>query len=119
MKRAHLLVALMGASFLVAGVVEPRLQPSGQLAIAVGHTIVIAVLAFAWCNADAAARGIRPPSASALIAGLIPPLGIPLYLFRTLPKVTALLMTLVGIGLFVFFFVLHSAGSYVSSHFDT
>ena len=119
MNRAHLMLALMGASFLAAGIVEPQFHSNGETAIAVVHTIVIAILAFAWCNADAAARGIRPPSASALIAGLLPPLGMPLYLFRALPKGRALLMTIAGVGLIVVFFLLYIAGTYVGSRLDT
>ena len=45
---------------------------------------VLALCAFAWVRADAQARDIKPPRGSALLAALIIPIGVPVYLFRAL-----------------------------------
>lgn len=45
--------------------------------------VLTTIFVYAWCRADAAARGTVAPGRSALWAGLFPPLGWPLYLWRT------------------------------------
>jgi hypothetical protein len=47
-------------------------------------SLIFSLCAFAWVKADAQARGIEPPLGSALFAALMIPIGVPVYLFRTL-----------------------------------
>src|SRR5262245_313652 len=88
MSRANVFVSVLIGSFFIAGLTEPFTERPGQPFSAAGvvHMMLIAVLCFAWCNADAAERGIEPPSASALLVGLFPILGVPIYFFRSRPK---------------------------------
>jgi hypothetical protein len=48
------------------------------------ESVILAFCAFAWVKADAQARDTQPPVGSALLAALIIPIGVPLYLFRAL-----------------------------------
>ena len=48
------------------------------------ESVILAFCAFAWVKADAQAREIEPPAGSALLAALIIPIGVPVYLFRAL-----------------------------------
>jgi len=45
-------------------------------------SLIFSVLAFAWVKADARARQITVPPGSALLAALIIPVGVPVYLIR-------------------------------------
>jgi len=47
-------------------------------------SLIFGFCAFAWVKADAHARSIKPPPGSALLAALIIPIGVPVYLFRAL-----------------------------------
>ena len=47
-------------------------------------SLIFALCAFAWVKADAQARNMKPPAGSALLAALIIPIGVPVYLFRAL-----------------------------------
>jgi hypothetical protein len=57
------------------------------------HTFIIGAMCFFWCKSNARERGITPPSGTALLSGLVAPIGISAYLVRTwgwkagLPKV--------------------------------
>jgi apolipoprotein N-acyltransferase len=105
MSTAQRLVVAMGGMFAVAGVLEPHVAHPGTTLSPVGtaHTLVMAVLLFAWCKADAAARGIRPPPAAPLLVALIAIVGVPYYFFRVLPTARA---ALAAIGKALLFFVL-------------
>lgn len=93
------LVIAIGASFVVSGVLE-ALAPQRHLrAIAFVHGVIIGVLCYLWCKADAAAQGRVPPGRSAIVAGVFPLAGIPLYLFRTRPARRAAIATLKAVGL--------------------
>jgi hypothetical protein len=48
------------------------------------HAFVIGAMCLLWCKGHAREAGIRLPSGSALICGLLPPIGIPLYLVRSM-----------------------------------
>lgn len=50
-----------------------------NILLGVGTTVVV----YAWCRLEAAERGEVAPGRSALWAGLLPPVGLPLYLWRT------------------------------------
>ena len=88
----HLLVAMGGMS-AVAGVLEPHVPNPGSpfSPVFTGYTLVMSVLFFFWCRADAAARGIRPPPAAPLIVALIAIVGVPYYYMKVLPLSRALI----------------------------
>ena len=102
----------MVGSFFVAGLVEPFVAVAGEplSAGAVVHSFVIAVLCYSWCQADASVRGITLPSGSALIAGLLPPVGVPLYFFRSRPWRTALMASLKALAAVVVMLSVFSGG---------
>jgi hypothetical protein len=112
MSRASVLLLILVGSFFVAGVAEPFVAKPGEpLSVAAFvHSLVIAVICYAWCQADAMARGISLPSGSALIAGLLPPVGIPLYFFRSRPWRAALIASLKALAALVAMLLVFSGG---------
>lgn len=104
MNRARIILAILAASFLVAGLAEPFVARPGQLRSPTEfvHTLAIGILCYMWCKADATVRGAIPPNGAALWSGLFPPIGIPLYFFRSLP----LRQALVRVGKAVLFALL-------------
>jgi|SRR6185503_1537359 len=48
------------------------------------ESVILGFCAFSWVKADARAREIKTPGGSALLAALIIPIGVPVYLFRAL-----------------------------------
>jgi len=82
-KRSTSLLVLLGASFFFFAVIEQFIRKQDLVALAVVHGVVISMLCYAWCRAEAIERGSLTPGRSALWAGLLPILGIPIYLFRT------------------------------------
>ena len=116
MRRTRILLLLLVASFLLAGILEPFIAVPGsaQSTGAFVHAIVVAVLCYAWCKADAQERG-TPGIAGAAFAGLLPPIGLPIYFFRSRPARKAfvslaksLLVLIVSISLF-------NAGFYIGA----
>jgi hypothetical protein len=93
------LVNAIAASFVVSGVLEAFAPQQHLRAIALVHGVIIGVLCYLWCKADAAAQGRVPPGRSALVAGVFPLVGIPVYLFRTRPARRAAVTTLKAVGL--------------------
>ena len=109
MIRTRLISQLLAGSFFVAGAVEPFALKAGEPMSGAGfvHSIVIAILCFTWCKADAAARGLTSLG-GAVFAALLPPIGLPFYFFRTRPTrqaflscAKALLFFLLCVGLFM------------------
>src|SRR5664279_2803342 len=84
MRRTRVLLLLFVTSFLFAGILEPfvALPGSAYSGGAFVHAIVIAVLCFAWCKADAVERG-TPKIGGTALAGLFPLIGLPIYFFRS------------------------------------
>ena len=78
------------------------------------HGIILAVLMFSWCKADAAARNLTAPKGAALAVGLIAPLGLPYYLFRTRHWKAAAIAILKAIGFLVVCILLWSGSMWVS-----
>ena len=78
-----MLLVLLGASFFFFAVIEQFIRKQDLVALTVVHGVVISVLCYAWCRAEAKERGSLTPGRSALWAGLLPILGIPIYFFRT------------------------------------
>ena len=93
MNRTTVIVSVLIGSFFIAGLIEPFTERPGEPYSAAGvvHMLLIAVLCYGWCKADAAERGIALPPGSAVLAGIVPPLGLPLYFFRSKPKRAALI----------------------------
>jgi len=87
MRRAQRLLLSLLALFAVMGVLHARVpearQPFGEFAV--GESILVAALLFAWCKADAAERGISPPKGAPVLVALFAPVGVPYYILRTRP----------------------------------
>jgi hypothetical protein len=92
------LLWILAASFVASGVLEDLL-PAHVLANAVLHGVVIAVICYMWCRADALTRGTVPPYGIPIIAGVLPFIGIPVYLFKTRPARAAWIGIAKAIGL--------------------
>jgi hypothetical protein len=119
MTRATILLLVLAATFLIGGILEPFLPHPGQPfneASAI-HSFVIAVLVFAWCKAHAAQRNTAPPSGSVLVAAILPPIGVPLYFFRSMPWRQASIATLKAIGYLFVVAALFQGGYYVGYQF--
>jgi len=77
-------------------------------------TILYSVCAFAWVKADARARQIEVPSGAALLAALIVPIGVPVYLFRVLGARHGLRASLKAFGFFLVLGVAYVSVFYVA-----
>src|SRR5690606_29000061 len=78
--RILIVVVLLVALFAFKDALWPTTDGGWDFIMA----LAFAICAFAWVKADAAARQIEPPAGSALLAALIIPIGIPVYLLRAL-----------------------------------
>lgn len=85
---------------------------SGSLDLPV--SLCFALCAFAWVRADANARQIEAPRGSALIAALIIPVGVPLYLFRALGFRQGFLATLKALGFLSVVVLVYVLASYAA-----
>jgi hypothetical protein len=114
MRRTRILLLLLLASFLLAGILEPFLALPGSTHSggAALHAIVIAVLCYAWCKADAKERG-TPGIGGAALAGLLPPIGLPIYFFRSRTARNALVSLAISLLLLVASILLFGAGLYI------
>ncbi|HEX7868095.1 MAG TPA: rard protein [Variovorax sp.] len=109
MNRPRRVLVALALSFVVAGVLSPIVpQMAGKpySVIDVIHSLLIGALCYTWCRADGLVRGVLPPGRSALVAGVFPPLGVPLYFLRTRPFLKALVATLGAIAFLVMCVVL-------------
>ncbi|PLC04140.1 rard protein [Variovorax sp. RO1] len=114
MNRPRWILLALALSFLVVGVADafvPPLRSKDYTAFDVVHVFLISALCYMWCRADGLARGVPAPGRSALLAGVFPVLGIPVYLFRTRPWRRALLATLGAAGFLVTGLVLAAVGT--------
>jgi hypothetical protein len=111
----RLLVAMGGISAVV-GVLEPHVsQPGSPLSpLVAAYTLVMAILLFTWCKADAAARGIAVPAAAPILVALIAVIGVPYYFFRTMPFGRALSATGRAVLFFFLLIVLQGVCAFVS-----
>jgi hypothetical protein len=75
-------------------------------------SLIFALCAFAWVKADAEARGIEPPFGSALMAALMIPIGVPVYLFRALGARRGAWSSLKAFGFIVFAGAIYFGVSY-------
>ena len=117
MSSANRLLLGIAATFVVTGIVEPHLPNPGQFPneIGVAQIFVLAGLLFAWCKADAASRGVRPPAGAPLLVALFALIGVPYYFFRTRPWRTALLDTGRALGFLAITYALYYGCFYVSA----
>lgn len=104
MSTANRLLVAMAGTFGVVGVIEPHVPHVGTplSPLDTAHGLVMAVLLFSWCRADAAARGLRPPAAAPILVALIAIVGVPYYFIRVLPFPRAL----AAIGKSLLFFLM-------------
>ena len=114
MKRSFIIVAMVVGSFLVSGLVDGYvgLQDGVWGVTHFAHGIVIAILCFAWCKADAQENGFDLPPGSPILCAAIAPIGIPLYLFRTRPFRRASVGTLKGVGVLILSVLVDVIGIY-------
>jgi hypothetical protein len=87
MSTTNRLLVAMGGTSAVVGVLEPHVSHGGTPVspLVTVYTLVMAILLFSWCKADASARGIAVPAAAPILVGLIAIVGVPYYYFRVLP----------------------------------
>ncbi|MNP99524.1 hypothetical protein D3C85_121570 [compost metagenome] len=114
MNRPRWILLALALSFLVVGIADaflPPLRGKDYTALDVAHVFLISALCYTWCRADGLARGVPAPGRSALLAGIFPLLGIPVYLFRTRPWRRALLATLGAAAFLVSSLVLAAVGT--------
>jgi hypothetical protein len=83
MKRTTLLAGLFIASFAAFAVVEALLPAGALSASGLVHGVIIGVICYLWCRAESRARFENTPGRSALYAGVLPLIGVPIYFFRT------------------------------------
>ncbi|MGJ7604211.1 rard protein [Variovorax sp. LT1R20] len=114
MNRPRWILLVLGVSFLAVGVADafvPPLRGKDYSALDVAHAFLISALCYTWCRAEGLTRGVIPPGRSALLAGVFPLLGIPVYFFRTRPWRRALVSTLGAAGFLVAGLLLAAAGT--------
>lgn len=114
MNRPRWILLVLGLSFLLVGVADAFLPPvrgKDYTVLDVAHAILISALCYTWCRAEGLARGVIPPGRSALLAGVFPLLGIPVYFFRTRPWRPALLSTLGAAGFLAVGLLLAAVGT--------
>ncbi|QSI31304.1 rard protein [Variovorax sp. RKNM96] len=114
MNRPRWILLVLGLSFFVVGVADafmPPLRGKDYSVLDVAHAFLISALCYTWCRAEGLARGVIPPGRSALLAGVFPLLGIPVYFFRTRPWRRALVSTLGAAGFLVMGLLLAAGGT--------
>jgi hypothetical protein len=97
MNRPRRVLLALALSFVVAGVLSPivpEVAGKSYSVVDVVHSLLIGALCYTWCRADGLWRGVLPPGRSALVAGIFPLLGVPLYFLRTRPFPRAVVATL-------------------------
>ena len=117
MARDKLILIAIVLTWPIAGFLEPFTPSYGRSynEITLVHSVVLALLLFAWCKAHAASRGIKPPTGAAVLSALIPPIGLPYYFFRSYPWRRALLSLGKALLIFLLCVILYAGGMYVGS----
>ena len=102
--------------FTGAGAVTPHLRDaSDERGLSFLLSIICAPLLFVWCKAHASARGIEPPSPAPLLVGLIAPIGVPYYFYRSMPWPAASVATIKALCYFVFLVIASGVAAYLST----
>src|SRR5262249_3843959 len=101
-KRSALIVSFAvlsaAAGIFAAYIQHERVDPS---VVTVATAFPFAAVLFAWCRADAAHRGIQPPTGATLLVAVLALIGIPYYYFRILPPLRAAAHTAAALALLV------------------
>jgi hypothetical protein len=116
MSRSKVLLMLMFATFVLAGIAEyfvPAGTPSNR-AIAAAHTVIFTILCACWCQADSISRMSSVSRSALWLIVLLLPLGLAYYLFRSRDKAGAFRALSLA---FAFFLVL--LGGFVGGFFLT
>jgi len=80
MKKTKKILLLLFFTFLISFLLE-FLLPAWSVAFASIHSILIAILCYEWCRNHAEENAIEPWAGSKILCALLPPVGIPYYLF--------------------------------------
>lgn len=118
MKRSTVLLLLLAAAYLVAGILEPLELPRGEIhsPLALIHGLVGAVLIYAWCRAHSQERQTDPPAGAAILCAFVPPIGLPYYMFRSYPWRRAALGLCKALGFFLVLVALFYGSFYAKFH---
>ena len=119
MNRSTVILAIpLGVMALLA--LADTLMPTanGSREVDLAASVVVALCAFVWVRVDARARNIEAPIGSALLAGLIIPIGVPVYFFRALGAREGLRATLKASGYFAVALATYLAVGYVAELFN-
>lgn len=114
MPSTRTLLACITGSFALAGAFDATLPASALPGMTILHGLVVGVLTYMWCRAEAMARLQPPPGRSALFAGVFPLLGLPCYFFRTRPWRRAVQDTSLAAALCVALWLLHRGSAEVA-----
>jgi hypothetical protein len=116
MPRPRLLLVLIAASFLLVGLIEPFTARPADLhsPLSIMHMVAVAVLVYMWCRADAAARNAAPRNGISVLAAVLPPLGVPIYLFQSRHWKKALVSVSLAVAFLVLLVVLSVVGNVIS-----
>jgi len=99
----------LASGFLDAVLVTNRDEHPPLLFI---HWIIGAILIFVWCRLHAKVHGVQE-KAFAWFTALLPPVGVPLYLFRAFGIKNGFIGTLKALGFFLILVFLYALGSMV------
>ena len=113
MSRPGKVLLLLSLSFFVAGFLEYWLFGSVQSAnyVVLAHTIIISVLSFCWCKFHVKYNDIPEPRGSAVLAGFIAPVGVPLYFFRAFGFKKGGIKTVKAVGFLIVLLAVYFAGA--------
>ena len=96
MRSSRILASAFVASFAISGIVEGLFGWEDESIVILIHGLLITVICYAWCKADMSERKISGSVATAVFCGVLPPVGIPVYFFRTRKVGAALLATAIA-----------------------
>ncbi len=82
------------------------------------HGIAFAILIFVWCKLHAKAHGVQE-KAFACFTALLPPVGVPLYMFRAFGIKNGLIGTLKALGFFLILALLSTLGFLVGERISS
>lgn len=112
MFRARMTLFYMGAVCLLVGILEPftnrPVDPYSPLGLI--QVLLLAVLGYVWCRADAAERGIVPPKGAAIMIAVFAIVGIPAYFARSRPWRAAVWASFKALGFLVLIQLLYIFG---------
>jgi len=74
----------LALSFLAAGIIEGYFSgtSNGLGPLYLPHTVLVAVLTYAWCKSHARENNVVSPGSYPVLSAIFPPLGVPIYFFK-------------------------------------